>query len=111
MNWLRWRRGRQGTGYEKLLLCESKFLKFDCYILRYKVGSKVPYHKDPVKSGKHFRLNIILQRAKKGGGFLLDNKNYPSGRVVLFRPDIESHAVQEILEGTRIVLSIGWIKK
>ena len=34
-NWFRWQRGRQGTGYDKLLLLANPFLiPFDLYLLK-----------------------------------------------------------------------------
>src|SRR3982750_3791869 len=67
-NWLRWQRGRQGTGYDKLLLVANPLLiPFDLYLLRFPDGTEIPPHKDPVTGKRHYRLNIILKRPRAGG--------------------------------------------
>jgi hypothetical protein len=112
MKFPKWQEGRQGTGYKVLTLINSKFFKFDCHILKYPEGSSIPPHKDPAKEGyEHYRLNITLKRSKIGGYFNCANTLYRSLRVALFRPDLETHSVMEVLLGTRYVLSIGWLKK
>ncbi|MBT8102500.1 MAG: 2OG-Fe(II) oxygenase, partial [Gammaproteobacteria bacterium] len=59
-NWLRWRSGRQASGYEKMLLLMNPFLvPFDFYLLRFREGAEVPEHTDPVTDKKHYRLNIV----------------------------------------------------
>ena len=52
MNWRqclatawRWQRGRQGTGYDKMLLLTGRWpLPFDSYLIRYPEGSAIPPH-------------------------------------------------------------------
>jgi hypothetical protein len=62
-NWMRWQRGRQGTGYDKLLLLANPFfVPFDLYLLRFPDGTEIPPHQDPVTGKRHYRLNIILKR-------------------------------------------------
>lgn len=73
-NWLRWQKGRQASGYDKMLLATARLpfawlQGFDVYVLRFPVGSHIPAHKDVVDSGKHYRLNIILFPARQGGVF------------------------------------------
>lgn len=110
-NLLRWQTGRQQTGYEKLLIAKNAFIfPFDCYLLRYKKGAEVPNHKDPVSNKKHYRINIILKNAKKGGQFICKGPIFENSRIKLFRPDISEHAVTKITAGTRYVLSIGWVR-
>ena len=107
----RWQRGRQGSGYDKLLLGGLPWpLPCDCYLLRFPTGSSVPPHTDRVKQGRHYRLNIILRPAKRGGEFVCARPIHASGRIKLFRPDVEEHSVTTIDEGTRWVLSIGWVR-
>jgi hypothetical protein len=107
----RWQRGRQGSGYDKLLLGGLPWpLPCDCYLLRFPTGSSVPPHTDRVKQGRHYRLNIILRPAKRGGEFVCARPIHVSGRLKLFRPDVEEHSVTTIAEGTRWVLSIGWVR-
>lgn len=110
-NLFKWQKGRQNSGYEKMLLAGTYWpFKFDCYLLKFKTGAKIPTHKDPVKKGKHFRLNIILKKAFKGGKFICDKVIYKNDRIIYFRPDLHEHSVTEIKDGTRYILSIGWIK-
>ena len=41
----RWQKGRQGTGYDKMLILHSFIpIPFDIYIIRYYVGSFIPPH-------------------------------------------------------------------
>jgi len=66
--WLRWEKGRQNTGYDKLLLAVNPFLiPFDCYLLRFPDGTAIPPHRDAVTAGRHYRLNIIVKRSPAGG--------------------------------------------
>jgi hypothetical protein len=111
-NFMRWKSGRQETGYEKMLLVANPFiLPFDCYLLRYKQGTGVPQHTDPVDSKRHYRLNVVLKKAKAGGEFSCDNPIYESNRVKLFRPDQSPHSVTPVEKGVRYVLSVGWVRK
>lgn len=118
----------------------GKLLKADAYILKYPEGSAIDFHKDSAPVGyKHYRLNIVLKRAKVGGEFITkmsvedyvnntpihkNSKEFYSegvgfahyvihhlGRINFFRPDITEHAVGTIYKGTRYVLSIGWLVK
>lgn len=108
--WLRWDRGRQGTGYDKLLLAANPFLvPFDLYLLRYPVGSHVPPHRDPVPSGRHFRLNVVVRRSRAGGHFVCDDPIYASERINLFRSDVSTHSVTKVEGRPRYVLSLGWV--
>lgn len=111
-NFLRWRAGRQSSGYEKMLLVANPYvLPFDCYLLRYKPGSSVPRHTDPVDDKRHYRMNIVLRKAKAGGEFQCEDPIYSGARLKLFRPDRSPHAVSPIEQGVRYVLSIGWVRK
>jgi hypothetical protein len=48
----RWQSGRQGSGYDKMLLLTAPWpVPFDSYLIRYPEGSSVPPHKDPVQQG------------------------------------------------------------
>ena len=110
----RWVAGRQGSGYFKMKLFESWLLKCDCYLLKYPKGSFINWHQDPTPvQYEHHRLNITLKKAY-GGLFKVDGEHRGSlkyGRIVHFRPDITPHRVTEVLEGTRYVLSIGWLRR
>jgi hypothetical protein len=51
--WLRWQKGRQNSGYDKLLLAAVPFpIPFDRYLLRFPEGSQIPPHRDPVRAGR-----------------------------------------------------------
>lgn len=114
MKWLNWEKGRQNSGYEKMLLATlPKPFPFDCYLLKYPEGSKIGWHTDEVPEGKnHYRLNITLQQPLRGGLFRTKNPPiYKSNRVAFFRPDKNEHEVTEIEEGTRYVFSFGFLKR
>ena len=110
MKALRWQRGRQGSGYDKMLLLTARWpLPFDSYLIRYPEGSSIPPHTDPVQAGRHYRLNIILKSPKSGGEFVCATPIFSSRRIKLFRPDACEHSVTEVVGGSRYVLSIGWV--
>jgi len=107
-----WQKGRQKTGYDKMLLGGLYWpIKFDCYLLRFPEGSEVSLHTDKVETGNHYRLNIILRNANEGGEFICDSPIYQSKRIKLFRPDVCAHSVTKVLKGCRYVFSIGWIRE
>jgi len=107
---LPWQQGRQGTGYNKICLAQSRRFKFDCYLLYYPMGSRVGAHTDEVESGRHYRLNVMLKKAKRGGEFKCPDASFRWWRIALFRPDIQEHFVTTIQEGYRVMLSIGWVR-
>lgn len=121
--------GRQGTGYEKLALrgdpavdalvarslavldvdAGSPF--WDAYLLRYPTGAGVPAHVDvPEVTGVgHHRLNALV-RAGDGGGVLSIGGvvvDLAVGDAVVFRPDVDEHAVTPVRAGERLVWSVG----
>jgi hypothetical protein len=107
----RWERGRQKSGYDKMLLCGALWpIKFDTYLLKFPEGSEIELHTDKVGSGKHYRLNIVLKNADEGGEFICKNPIFETNRIKLFRPDISAHKVSKITKGNRYLLSIGWVK-
>lgn len=114
-NWarqaFRWQTGRQGTGYDKMLLLAGTWpLPFDSYLIRYPEGSCVPPHTDPVGQGRHYRLNLILKAPRSGGEFVCATPIYSSARIKLFRPDQCEHQVTTVHGGSRYVLSVGWVQ-
>lgn len=113
MGELCWQKGRQGTGYEKLPLLVSKRFGFDVYLLRYRPGAYIPWHLDPVPGKRHYRLNLVLKKAKLGGDCYYQNARGESkfaGRLHFFRPDVVPHRVSAVNGSVRYVLSIGWVR-
>lgn len=107
----RWQGGRQRGGYQKLLILIARWpLPFDVYLLRFPEGSEIAPHRDPVAQGQHFRLNLILKSARRGGDFICAEPIYASKRIKLFRPDACEHRVTRVEQGTRYLLSIGWVR-
>lgn len=99
-----WVEGRQNSGYYKMKLFICKWLRMDCYLLKFDKGVKVPWHVDPAKTGKHFRLNITLYGC---ASVLTEHKpQINSKRLMLFRPDINRH-MMERAEAPIYMLSIG----
>ena len=106
----RWQKGRQGTGYDKMLLFTSGWpLPFDGYLIRYPEGSEIPPHSDPVQAGRHYRLNIVVKAPKSGGEFICAAPIFATRRIKLFRPDACEHSVTRVIGGSRYVLSVGWV--
>jgi len=113
MQYFKWQEGRQKSGYDKMLLIQNTFLlPFDCYIIRYREGSEIDTHTDPVEGKEHHRINIVLKNAEYGGHFWCNDEESLNifNRIIYFRPDKFEHSVSKILFGTRYVLSIGWVK-
>ncbi|MBV8659104.1 MAG: 2OG-Fe(II) oxygenase [Burkholderiales bacterium] len=108
----RWQRGRQGTGYDKMLLLTARWpVPFDSYLIRYPAGASIPPHTDPVQLGQHYRLNVVLKSSPAGGEFVCATPIFASRRIKLFRPDACEHSVTHVEGGSRYVLSIGWVLK
>lgn len=106
----RWQRGRQGTGYDKMLLLTAHWpIPFDGYLIRYPDGSAIPPHRDTVATGRHYRLNVILKSPQSGGEFVCGEPIFSTKRIKLFRPDISEHSVTRVSGGSRYVLSVGWV--
>jgi hypothetical protein len=106
----RWQTGRQKSGYDKMLLLQSWWpLPFDLYLLRYPEGSEVKPHVDAVSFGRHYRLNVVVKRAAAGGEFQCASPIVSTRRIKLFRPDVCEHSVSRVTQGSRYVLSLGWV--
>jgi hypothetical protein len=107
----RWEKGRQKTGYQKMLLAAGVWpFKFDVYLLKFPEGCEVPPHTDNVQSGRHYRLNLVLKQAKTGGEFICADPIYCSPRIKFFRPDLCEHSVSKVLSGNRYLLSFGLVR-
>ncbi|MEH6565282.1 MAG: 2OG-Fe(II) oxygenase [Halopseudomonas sp.] len=108
----RWQKGRQGTGYDKMLLLTASWpVRFDSYLIRYPEGAEIPPHTDPVAVGRHYRLNIVLKASHAGGEFVCATPLFATRRIKLFRPDACEHSVTRVVGGSRYVLSLGWVLK
>lgn len=107
----KWIEGRQNSGYWKMVLLFSKFLEMDIHLLKFEEGVRVPWHKDPTKSGRHFRLNIYLNRPGGGDLELRGEAIFNNRLFHLFRPDVVEHAMTAVEGGTLYMLSIGKVMK
>ena len=111
-NWMRWQKGRHGTGYDKLLILVNPLLiPFDLYLLRFPDGTEIPPHRDPVTGRRHYRLNLILWKPRAGGEFVCEDPIFETKRIKIFRSDLSTHSVTKVEGGTRYVLSLGWVLK
>lgn len=110
---LHWEDGRQNSGYKKFKLWS--FLSSDGWIIWYPKGSSVPVHRDGTFKGKrHRRLNIVLYNSSDS--CFKHNAQAPYlvtewffNRIVLFYASEVDHWVDEV-DGTRVVLSFGWLE-
>jgi hypothetical protein len=106
-----WIEGRQGTGYRKMIIgmIHTPNWGGDLHLIHYPPGSGVPEHTDRVSKGfRHFRVNVVLWKPRKGGEFTGKTLFRLFNRVFVFRPDIEPHAVSPC-EASRYVLSLGLV--
>ena len=113
-NWWSWQAGRQGTGYEKMLLLTGTWpLPFDVYLVRYKPGQGIPPHRDasPLEGYGHYRANAVIQKGKEGGEFVCEAPLFQSARLNVFCSNRSLHEVKPVISGVRYVLSLGWLKK
>ncbi len=84
----RWQRGRQQSGYDKMLLLQALWpLPFDIHILHFPDGSQIFPHTDAIALGQHYRCNIVVKRAKAGGNFICHAPIFATNRIKIFRPD------------------------
>ncbi len=106
----KWVKGRQdGAEYKKFCSWFGKIGKigFDAYILRYKSGSFLPWHKDPIENAKHYRINIKLF----GRSYFLINgikRRKFHDKFILFRPDLYLHSLTIVTPTMK--LSFGFAK-
>lgn len=106
-----WVGGRQNGTYMKFVMLYSEKFKFDMYLLKFPTGAYLDNHRDKAPEGyEHHRLNIVLNSGYKGGKFIIKGKAQ-KGRIFRFRPDKYTHKVTPVKEGTRYVLSIGWLRR
>lgn len=132
--------GRQGTGYWRLHL-KAMFDALSCHagvlrlvertldalknppngdswaanLLHYPVGAYIPRHLDDARlfCCIHHRLNAVVRAPTSGGQLLVNDKpiDLNVGDAYVFLPDDEPHEVKPVLEGERIVFTVGcWWK-
>ena len=94
-----------------LLGINAFIVPWDCYLLRFREGSEIAEHTDPVDGKRHFRVNMILVEAEEGGVFECEDPIFETKRLKIFRPDRSPHSVTRVDSGTRYVLSFGWVLK
>lgn len=107
----RWQNGRQkDCEYKKFPLWYFKIndkFGFDAYILRYKAGSHLPLHIDPIENGYHWRMNIGWGNSKfkcsKYYGFKLGKLS-----LYIFRSDMYFHSLDVL--GNTVKLSFGFAR-
>ena len=110
MSYFRWVPGRQqNCDYKKKKLWEfgsKRFNKFsDCYLVKYPANARLPKHTDPVRQGKHIRINVQLMGK---GQFGIDGPHKKFGPIVIFRPDVNPHWMTN-LDSERLILSLGFV--
>lgn len=106
-----WKMGRQASGYDTFALALSRQLRLDSYLIRYRQGAGIPPHRDPAPTGaRHYRLNIILWPARKGGKLSCEAYLFRLGPIKFFRPDMATHSVSPVEAGVRYVFSVGWLR-
>lgn len=116
---MKWKEGRQGTGYKVLTLFKSERFKCDCHIIKYDVGAYIPQHTDPAPDGYvHKRINFVWRSLDCVGGrfFSYGATILPIFKcgllgVFLFEPSELPHWVEKIERGKRWVFSLGWLKR
>lgn len=106
-----WQQGRQKeTNYMKFPLWSFRIWKlgFDGYILKYPEPTVLSWHKDPVKGGKHWRMNMTL-KGRSSFGQIINTRPVQSSKVInLFRADKIFHSL--IVHTPTIKLSLGFVK-
>lgn len=102
----KWKLGRQNSGYWRKTFVSLKF--FDFHLLKIPEGIEVPPHYDPIKYGKHFRLNISLT-LPTSGGIVSGEEIFKTKRIMFFRPDIIKHSMSKIEAGESLIMSVGFI--
>lgn len=108
MNLWKWQAGRnKECSYQKFPLWNFRLWKFgfDAYIIKYEPSTILPKHKDPVKGGKHWRLNIKL---KGVATFIANECFYINKTFIVFRPDIVEHSLIVYRKGCT-KLSLGFV--
>lgn len=111
MEFWKWVNGRQkNCTYKKFTLWFFRVYNygFDGYILKYEPNQVLPTHRDHVKGGYHYRMNIGWGRSL----FVIKSKiwRFKLGKlsIYIFRPDIYPHSL--IINERTYKLSLGFVK-
>ena len=114
-----WKIGEKGKNYFKFKIFEINFPFFlDCFLLKLLPDQYIPPHVDeiPEKFKNKYtilkRLNIFIRLPKQGGYYIISRNNkekYIFDRFNITISNIETHSVTKILEGSMIILTIGWL--
>lgn len=102
-----WEQGRiKNVSYFKCKILESKFFKFDLYLLKIPKGVMIPAHNDVVENYNHHRINLRIW------GDAEHHVEYrePRGWLIIFRPDITLHWIPKP-KRTSYFISFGWLTK
>lgn len=108
----KWMNGKQdGCEYRKVCLWSFKIWKwgFDAYILKYQPKASLPIHTDPVKDGKHWRLNIKIRGLSYFSYVKGERWITTQNRFIIFRPDIQRHTLL-VANNICVKLSFGFVK-
>ena len=109
-----WQNGRQSNcEYKKFPLWYFKIWKFgfDGYILKYEGNQVLPTHKDPIKNGKHYRLNIGWGFANFVCDKIIFGKRIGKLTIFLFRPDLYEHSLYVFEKTTKLSFGFSYINK
>ncbi len=125
--------GAQLTGYRRLRVKEDRRFAFlldfmfatislhkktevlwDAFLLHYPRGASIPYHRDDasVFGLWHVRVNALITAPIAGGRLTVEGLPVTlyEGSAYVFEPDRETHGVDEIVFGERLVISVGaWL--
>jgi hypothetical protein len=103
---MKWESGRQDATQSLMKLKIWSRWNTDCYLLKFKEGSVIDEHLDPVEGKKHYRLNITLYGM---WNLFTEWSNYGTlqrmGSHHLFRPDITKHSADILTDC--MILSLG----
>ena len=134
MSNLLWKEGRQKTGYMTCDMKQShikgllptteelftlmgttdyaKRLSWDSTLIEYRHGAYIAPHKDEwlsIPPLRHLRINILLAQQGAGGKLMIGGQevHLEPRDGVFFYPDEDEHEVTPVIEGIRLVWSVG----
>lgn len=80
----RWQRGRQGSGYDKMLLLTARWpLPFDSYLIRYPEGSAIPPHTERRRFDSGIGPDLVVTSGENKSPPSLSGKNVLVLRIFL----------------------------